>query len=229
MSQPVSLTELLHNYGPGGVVATGGTCGGKPRLAGHRLAVMFIEKYRRAGETEATTLEDFCLRAAELVNAWIYIRDHPEEIERQIEADNRALEPDPDTIVVDIKRAELMPDGGLRPDAAARLKAAHTEYKTIILKLEPDPNAAPIPSEPAIPLSELLARYGPDGITMLDGVAVIADICLPVYLIEALRRDGISEQEILANYTELHCTDLVNVWQYVLDHPAEIEAHMKRP
>jgi uncharacterized protein (DUF433 family) len=45
-----------------------------------------LEQYRRLGMSEAALLANYpALRAADLVNAWTYVRAHRDEIDRQIE------------------------------------------------------------------------------------------------------------------------------------------------
>ena len=50
-----------------------------------------LEQYRRLGLTEAQILSVFpALRATDLVNAWSYVADHLDEIERQIRENEEA-------------------------------------------------------------------------------------------------------------------------------------------
>ena len=61
------------------------------RVAGTRIPVWTLEQYRRLGLTEARILDAFpSLRAADLVNAWSYVADHPDEIDRQIRENEEA-------------------------------------------------------------------------------------------------------------------------------------------
>jgi uncharacterized protein (DUF433 family) len=79
-----SVEQLLAGLGSG-IEATPGVCGGDPRIARTRIPVWTLERYRRLGLREAQILEAYPgLRAADLVNAWAYVADHPDEIERQI-------------------------------------------------------------------------------------------------------------------------------------------------
>jgi uncharacterized protein (DUF433 family) len=58
---------------------------GDPRIAGTRIPVWTLEQYRRLGASEEQILSGFpSLRAADLVNAWSHVAEHPEEIELQI-------------------------------------------------------------------------------------------------------------------------------------------------
>ncbi len=80
----MTVEHLLARLGSG-IESTPEVCGGDPRVAGTRIPVWTLEHYRRLGLTEAQILGAFpTLRAADLVNAWIYVAEHPDEIERQI-------------------------------------------------------------------------------------------------------------------------------------------------
>jgi uncharacterized protein (DUF433 family) len=79
-----TVEQLLARLGSG-IESTPGVCGGDPRVAGTRIPVWTLEQYRRLGLSEAQILIAFpSLRAADLVNAWSYVADHPDEIEHQI-------------------------------------------------------------------------------------------------------------------------------------------------
>ena len=79
-----TVKQLLARLGAG-IETTPGVCGGAPRIAGTRVPVWVLEQYRRQGMPEAEVLANFpTLRAADLVNAWKYVDEHPDEIERQI-------------------------------------------------------------------------------------------------------------------------------------------------
>ena len=55
-----------------------------------RIPVWVLEQARRLGTSESDLLRAFpTLRAQDLVNAWAYVRAHPDEIDRQIH-DNQA-------------------------------------------------------------------------------------------------------------------------------------------
>ena len=86
----MTVEHLLARLGSG-IESTPGVCGGDPRIAGTRIPVWTLEHYRRLGLTEAQILGAFpTLRAADLVNAWIYVADHPDEIERHIRENEEA-------------------------------------------------------------------------------------------------------------------------------------------
>jgi uncharacterized protein (DUF433 family) len=60
-------------------------CGGKPCIVRTRIPVWVLEQARRLGASEADLLRSYpTLRAADLVNAWAYVRNHLADIERQI-------------------------------------------------------------------------------------------------------------------------------------------------
>jgi uncharacterized protein (DUF433 family) len=85
-----TVEQLLARLGSG-IEATPGVCGGEPRIAGTRIPVRTLEQYRRQGLSEAQILGAFpTLRAADLVNAWMYVAAHPDEIERDILANEEA-------------------------------------------------------------------------------------------------------------------------------------------
>ncbi len=79
-----TVEQLLARLGSG-IESTPGVCGGDPRIAGTRIPVWTLEQYRRLGLSEGQILGAYPgLRAADLVNAWSYVAEHPDEIERQI-------------------------------------------------------------------------------------------------------------------------------------------------
>ncbi len=60
-------------------------CGGEPCIVRTRIPVWLLEQARRLGTSEAELLRSYpTLGAADLANAWAYVRSHREEIERQI-------------------------------------------------------------------------------------------------------------------------------------------------
>ncbi|MDB5353415.1 MAG: uncharacterized protein JWN86_4662 [Planctomycetota bacterium] len=68
-----------------GVASTPGVCGGDPCIVRTRIPVWLLEQARRLGSTEAEILRAYpSLRAEDLVNAWAYVRAHPQEIDGQI-------------------------------------------------------------------------------------------------------------------------------------------------
>lgn len=59
------------------------------------------------------------------------------------------------------------------------------------------------------------------------GAACIVRTRIPVWILEQLRRQGASEQSILAAYPTLRAEDLVNAWAYVRSHGPEVEAQIR--
>ena len=55
------------------------------------------------------------------------------------------------------------------------------------------------------------------------GSARIIRTRIPVWLLEALRRDGRSEAELLADYPSLKAEDLANAWHYARSHREEMD------
>jgi uncharacterized protein (DUF433 family) len=50
---------------------------------------------------------------------------------------------------------------------------------------------------------------------------------IPVWVLEQMRRQGVSEVDILASYPTLHVSDLANAWAYVRAHPEEIDQQIR--
>ena len=50
---------------------------------------------------------------------------------------------------------------------------------------------------------------------------------IPVWVLEQMRRQGVSEAEILRNYPTLRAEDLAHAWIYVLAHSTEIEQQIR--
>jgi uncharacterized protein (DUF433 family) len=73
-----------------GVESQAGVSGGEACIVRTRIPVWLLERARQLGLTEAEILVSYpSLRAADLANAWAYVRSHRDEIERQI-AENEA-------------------------------------------------------------------------------------------------------------------------------------------
>ena len=74
-----------------GVESRPDVCGGEPCIVRTRIPVWLLEQARRSGKTEAELLQMYpSLRAADLANAWAYVRSHRDEIEQQITQDEAA-------------------------------------------------------------------------------------------------------------------------------------------
>ncbi|HVX10137.1 MAG TPA: DUF433 domain-containing protein [Pirellulales bacterium] len=55
------------------------------------------------------------------------------------------------------------------------------------------------------------------------GDACIVRTRIPVWLLEELRRQGLSEADILRSYPTLRAQDVANAWAFVRSHRGEIE------
>ena len=55
------------------------------------------------------------------------------------------------------------------------------------------------------------------------GDPCIAGTRIPVWVLEQARRDGTSEESLLASYPTLRAEDLANAWAYVRAHASEID------
>ncbi|NIR49037.1 DUF433 domain-containing protein [candidate division KSB1 bacterium] len=74
-----------------GIEKTPGVCGGEPCIVRTRIPVWLLEQARKLGATDAELLRSYpTLRAADLVNAWAYVRAHGDEIEQQILENEKA-------------------------------------------------------------------------------------------------------------------------------------------
>lgn len=54
------------------------------------------------------------------------------------------------------------------------------------------------------------------------GDACIVRTRIPVWLLEQMRRLGLTEQEILRDYPTLNREDILNAWSFARSHPAEM-------
>src|SRR6266496_2357853 len=74
-----------------GIGRTPGVMGGAACIRRTRISVWILEEMRRLGATEADLLQAYpSLSAEDLVNAWSYVRLHPDEIDREIEENEMA-------------------------------------------------------------------------------------------------------------------------------------------
>src|SRR4051812_19286611 len=68
-----------------GIDSSDDICGGEPRIVRTRIPVWLLEQARRLGTSEAELLRAYpTLLAEDLANAWAYVRNHRDEIDRQI-------------------------------------------------------------------------------------------------------------------------------------------------
>lgn len=75
-----------------GVESNPSVCGGEACIIRTRIPVWLLEQARRLGTTEAEILRAYpTLRAADLVNAWNYVRNHRDEIDQQIRDNEEAV------------------------------------------------------------------------------------------------------------------------------------------
>ena len=82
-STPV-VTHPLH------IEVTPGTCGGKPRIAGHRIRVQDIVIWNEQGQSADEIVADFPqLSLAEVYAALAYYHDHREQIDQDIREDDK--------------------------------------------------------------------------------------------------------------------------------------------
>lgn len=74
-----------------GVESLPGVSGGEACIVRTRIPVWVLEQARRLGTSEAELLRSYpTLRAADLTNAWAYVRTHREEIDQQIRENEEA-------------------------------------------------------------------------------------------------------------------------------------------
>jgi uncharacterized protein (DUF433 family) len=74
-----------------GIESNPNVCGGEACIIRTRIPVWVLEQARRLGTSEAELLRAYpTLRAADLVNAWSYVRKNGEEIDRQIKENEEA-------------------------------------------------------------------------------------------------------------------------------------------
>lgn len=84
---PTTVHAIQH------IVSTPGICGGKPRIANHRIKVQHVAVWHKdVGMTPEQIAEEYELTLAEVHAALAYYYDHREEIDRQIREDNEFVE-----------------------------------------------------------------------------------------------------------------------------------------
>jgi uncharacterized protein (DUF433 family) len=59
------------------------------------------------------------------------------------------------------------------------------------------------------------------------GEACIVRTRIPVWMLEQARRQGVTEQTLLASYPSLRAEDLVNAWNYARAHSAEMNRDLE--
>jgi uncharacterized protein (DUF433 family) len=72
------------------IVSTPGTCGGKPRIAGHRITVKHIVMcHQRGGQSPDEIVSDYpSLTLSDIYAALVYYFNHEEQIDADIKADH---------------------------------------------------------------------------------------------------------------------------------------------
>jgi uncharacterized protein (DUF433 family) len=84
-AQLLALTARELGNGFPGIESRPEVCGGEACIVRTRIPVWVLEQARRLGTTEADLLRSYpTLRAEDLANAWMYVRQHRDEIERQM-------------------------------------------------------------------------------------------------------------------------------------------------
>nr|VFJ76143.1 MAG: Uncharacterized conserved protein, DUF433 family [Candidatus Kentron sp. FM]VFK08154.1 MAG: Uncharacterized conserved protein, DUF433 family [Candidatus Kentron sp. FM] len=79
------IEDLTHAWP--GVESSPDVCGGEARIVRTRIPVWLLARARELGSSEAELLTAWpTLRAEDLVCAWRYARAHPNEIRRDIDA-----------------------------------------------------------------------------------------------------------------------------------------------
>lgn len=87
------LEMLAHELGEEwlGIEKTQGVAGGEACIVRTRIPVWTLEGYHRLGWSDERILGNFpTLRASDLLNAWAYVRNHRQEIDRAIVANELA-------------------------------------------------------------------------------------------------------------------------------------------
>jgi uncharacterized protein (DUF433 family) len=75
------------------IEATPGVCGGKPRIAGHRIRVQDIAIWTEQGQSADEIVADFPqLDLADVYAALAYYHDHREQIDRDIREDHEFVQ-----------------------------------------------------------------------------------------------------------------------------------------
>ena len=68
-----------------GIESNPAVCGGEPCVVRTRIPVWLLVQLQRLGMSEVELLRNYpSLRAEDLANAWVYARQHREEIQQQI-------------------------------------------------------------------------------------------------------------------------------------------------
>ncbi len=94
LAEKAQVLELLaHELGEEwlGIEKISGVAGGEACIVRTRVPVWTLEGYRRLGWNDERILANYpTLRASDLLNAWAYVREHRQEIERALLANEAA-------------------------------------------------------------------------------------------------------------------------------------------
>ena len=72
------------------IVLTPGVCGGRPRIAGHRITVQNVVLWHERGGMSADEIASrYALKLADVYAALAYYHDHRDEVRARIEADEK--------------------------------------------------------------------------------------------------------------------------------------------
>jgi uncharacterized protein (DUF433 family) len=75
------------------IEATPGICGGRPRIAGHRIRVQDVVIWSEQGQSPDQIVADFPqISLADVYAALTYYHDHRDDIDRQIREDDEFVE-----------------------------------------------------------------------------------------------------------------------------------------
>ena len=82
---------LPNQFDTPAIVSTPNVCGGEPRIIHTRIPVWVLEKMRRVGFPEAEILQSYPnLTFADLNQAWTYVAQHQEKIEKALRENEEA-------------------------------------------------------------------------------------------------------------------------------------------
>ena len=102
-----------------------------------------------------------------------------------------------------------------------RNDAEFDDVRNRVMRLSPVERARIVHEKMQSDPTDVAAIRSTDGVC--GGDACIRNTRIMVWLLESLRRLGVSEADLLTYYPSLTAEDLVNAWQYVEAHPAEID------
>jgi len=74
------------------IVQTDGVRGGKPRIRGHRITVQDIIVWYQKGYTTEEIIQKFDLTRSQLQEAWTYYALHQQQMDKDIEEEDREIQ-----------------------------------------------------------------------------------------------------------------------------------------